>query len=127
MASVPVSTRGTATRPTRTGASSSSRLDITLLPGVRGGNLVFSASSAHVRGDFKPDGPCGSGNECKRLLGDWEAELKDSAEQVVREILNLQSVRGAEARVTRPLLRAAGIRAPLVSAGLDGSRLILTY
>jgi hypothetical protein len=103
------------------------RLDITLLPGVRGGDLVFSASSVHVRGDFKLNGPCGSGNECKRLLGDWEAQLKDSAEQVVRDILNLQSVRDAEARVTRPLLRAAGISAPLVSAGLDGSRLILTY
>jgi hypothetical protein len=45
----------------------------------------------------------------------------------VRDILNLQSVRDAEARVTGPLVRAAGIAAPLVSAGLDGSRLILTY
>jgi hypothetical protein len=81
----------------------------------------------HVLGEIKLNGPCGSGNECKRLLGDWEAELKDSVEQVVREVLNLRSVTDAEAQVTRPLLRAGGISAPLVSAGLDGSRLILTY
>ena len=103
------------------------RLDVTLLPGVRGGELIFGASSVHVRGDFKMNGLCGSGNECKRLLGDWEATLKDSAEQEVRDILNLDSVRSAQARITRPLLRAGGINAPLVSAGLDGSRLVITY
>ncbi len=103
------------------------RVDVTLLPGVRGGELVFGASSVHVRGDFKMNGPCGSGNECKRLIGDWEAKLKDTAEQQVRAILNLPAVRDAQARITRPLLTAAGISGPLATAGLDGDRLVITY
>jgi hypothetical protein len=103
------------------------RVDVILLPGVAGGQLVFGASAVTVRGDFKMNGVCGDGGECKKLIGDWEQTLKSTAEFEIRKVLGQPSVRNAEAAVTRPLLNAAGITAPLRTAGLDGSRLVVTY
>lgn len=103
------------------------RVDVTLLPGAGGGELVFAASAMRVLGDFHMNGPCGSHGECKKLIGDWEGRLKSTMETQVRSMLNQASVRKAEARVTRPLLDEAGITAPLWTAGLDGSTLVVTY
>jgi hypothetical protein len=103
------------------------RVDVTLLPGVAGGQLVFGASAVAVLGDFQMNGVCGDGGECKKLIGDWEAALKSTAEFEIRNMLNQPSIRNAEAAVTRPLLNAAGITQPLKTAGLDGSALVVTY
>src|SRR5919108_2375664 len=106
---------------------SNPRVDVTLLPGVAGGQLVFGASAVTVRGDFRMNGVCGGGGECKKLIGDWEQALKSTAEFQIRSMLNQPAIRNAEAAVTRPLLNAAGITAPLRTAGLDGSTLVVTY
>jgi hypothetical protein len=103
------------------------RLDVTLLPIVAGGQLVFDASAVTVRGDFKANGVCGQGSECKKLLGDWEQTLRSTVELELRTMLDAPSIRSAAAAVTRPLLNAAGITVPLRTAGLDGSMLVVTY
>ena len=103
------------------------RVDVTLLPGAVGGELVFSVSAVHVRGDFKMTGICGSGGECKKLLGNWETALKFALETAVHSVLERAAVRDAEARITRPMLIARGISAPLRTAGLDGNDLVVTY
>ena len=88
---------------------------------------MFGASAVTVRGDFRMNGVCGDGGECKKLIGDWEQALKSTAEFQIRSMLNQPAIRNAEAAVTRPLLNAAGITAPLRTAGLDGSTLVVTY
>jgi hypothetical protein len=104
------------------------RVDVTLLPIASGGELRLNASAVNVRGDFQLTGVCGSlEGECKKLIGDWELKLRSSVEDAVRTTLNQPAARSAQSALTRPLLRAAGITAPLVSAGLDGSTLVVTY
>lgn len=103
------------------------RLDVTLLPVARGGELVLSTSTVHIRGDLRMNGICGSGNECKGLLGDWETEVRTKVEAKLGEILAQPDVLAAQAKVTRPILTGYGVSAKLKTAGLSGDQLVVTW
>ena len=75
-------------------------------------------------GDFKLNGVCGLGNECKGILGDWEGQLRGSVQEAVREVINGSKFRSDFAKAMRAVLDALDVR-NVRSAEIRGSDLVL--
>jgi Jacalin-like lectin domain len=100
------------------------RVKVEFVPDVLNGGVVWYAKSVKVEGDFKLNGVCGAGNECKGILGDWEGDLRGNVQESIRALFNGSDFRTRFADAMRRALDTLDVR-NVRSAEIQGSDLVL--